>query len=339
MVIVCSLILPHGAMTFDGDPNPTGKKATERVSNISETQRQDCHTLFTSCTKAVELAKATSPDVIFLNTPHGICLSDTFGVYLNPNAKGNAEWNNQWKEFEVEVTLDSELAGKMIEHLRSSGIAVEGINAFTGHESPLRWGEVVPLWFLKQLTEAGIKVVIFSNPRNQMRGPSLLSEESRIGASVATFLRGLEQRVLYVVSGDLAHRHETDCQLPLYLPDPRWTELRTKSDTSLPFDFAIENWLKGAPFSDQPAHDLPLKSKEETAVDWDAQKATEGAKWLSKAISLKGSANSCGIYGFGILHGLLVAEMEAQGARFRAHFWCRLAPTYYGMAVAAFVRE
>ncbi len=338
MVVVCSLILPHGAMTFDGHPSPTGKMATERVRSISETQKRDCRTLFTSCTQAAELAKATSPDVIFLNTPHGICLSDTFGIYLNPDAKGNAEWNAQWSEFEVDVTLDTELAAKMIEHLRRDGIAAEGINAFTCCEMPLRWGEVIPLWFLQKFTLAGVRVVIFSNPRNRMRNACSLSDGSSVGRSVATFLRGLEQRVLYVVSGDLAHTHETDCQLPLYLPDPRW-HMPPAADAALLFDFAVENWVKGTTFSEDQAAKVVLKSTEGTTVDWNSQKASEAAQWLSKAISLKGSARSCGVYGFGILHGLLVAEAEAQGAKFKAHFLCRVAPTYYGMMVAAFVRE
>ena len=50
----------------------------------------------------------------------------------------------------------------------------------------------------------------------------------------------------------------------------------------------------------------------------------------------KDAAYSCGIIGFSVLHGLLLAEIE-QETRFMLHFLCRLAPTYYDMMVAAIV--
>ena len=336
MVIVSTLILPHGAMTFDGRPNPIGKMAVDRSNIISESQRRDCNALFAACSKAAEIAKATSPDVIVLNTPHGVCLSDAVGVYLNADAKGSAEWNGQWNEFEVNVILDKELAGKMIGHLRNDGISAEGICTFAICETPLRWGEVIPLWFLQDFTKTGVKVVIFSNPINKMRGCGPLPERANIGHSVAKFLRGLEQRVLYVVSGDLAHTHETDCQLPLYLPDPR-SNMPAACDTALPFDLAVENWVKGIAFPTDIKG--PVKNTEKLTTKWDGTVSQNAAQWLAKAIDLSPSARSCGIYGFGILHGLLVAEIEEQGGNFTAHFLCRLAPTYYGMMVAAFVNE
>ena len=324
-------------MTFDGHPNGGGS-TTERVKVISEIQRRDCNALFAACSKAADIVKATAPDVIVLNTPHGICLSDAVGVYLNPNAKGNAEWNAQWTEFEVSVDLDMDLSGKLLKHLQNDGISSEGITAFTVSEMPLRWGEVIPLYFLQDFTKAGVKVVIISNPRNKMIGltSESYSETAHIGNAIAKFLRALDQRVLYVVSGDLAHAHETDCKLPLYLPDPRWT--LPPSDTALPFDLAVENWAKGVAFSPEYAKG-PVKSLEEEEIKWDGTVAKEAAQWLSKAISLKGSARSCGIYGIAILHNLLVAEMEKPGATFSSRFLCRLAPTYYGMMIATFVKD
>ena len=337
MGIVSCLILPHGAMMFDGNPNG-GSPTTERVKVISELQRRDCNALFAACSKAAEAVKATSPDVIVLNTPHGMCLSGAVGVYLNARAKGNAEWNGQWTEFEVDVALDTDLSRKLLDHLQSDGISAEGITAFTVCEMPLRWGEVIPLTFLQDLTRAGVKVVITSNPTNKMRGLKTLSETAHMGRSIAKFLRALDQRVLYVVSCDLAHTHETDCQLPLYLPDPRWN-MPSASDTALPFDLAVENWVKGVTFSAEHATG-PLKSLEEKQVKWDGIVAKEAAQWLSKAISLKDAARtSCGLYGVAVLHNMIAAEIEKPGTSFTSHFQCRLAPTYYGMMVAAFVKE
>ena len=339
MVIVGSVILPHGAMVFDGNPNVAdGTPTSERIRAISVTQRHDCGVLFTSCSKAAEIVKKTCPDIIFLNTPHGICLRDAVGVYLNSTAKGNAEWNKNWSEFEVELKLDTQLADKFIEHLLSNGIAAEGITAFTKCEIPLRWGEVIPMWFLQDLMSTGgkeVKVVIFTNPVNKMRGPTLLPSRANIGRSIATFMRGLDQRVLYVVSGDLAHNHKTDCQNDLYLPDPRWAF--TLSSTALHFDVCVENWIKGVPFTPkEEKRELIQKSAKEYTVQWDAAITNDAEQWLSKAIALQSSNYSCGIFGFGVLHGVLLAEIE-QGTRFTSHFLCRLAPTYYGMMVAAFV--
>ena len=80
------------------------------------------------------------------------------------------------------------------------------------------------------------------------------------------------------------------------------------------------------------------KSTNECTVPWDAAVTKDAELWLSKAIALQSSAYSCGIFGFGVLHGLLLAEIE-QGTKFKSHFLCRLAPTYYGMMVAAFVNH
>ena len=340
MVIVSCLIYPHAPMIFDGHPNGGGP-TTERVKVISELQRRDCNALFAACSKAADIVKATAPEVIVLNTPHGICMSDTVGVYLSSSAKGNAEWNAQWTEFEVDVDLDVELSRKLLKHLQNEDISAEGLTAFSisVYAMPLRWGEVIPLYFLQDFTRAGVKVVIISSPNNKVEGFKSLSETAHIGNAIAKFLRALDERVLYVASGgDLAHAHETDCQLPLYLPDPRFPNLPLASNIALSFDLAVENWVKGVAFSAESAK-RPVKSLEEEGVKWDRTGAKEGAQWLSKAISLKDSVYSCGIYGIAILHNLLVAEVEKPDSSFSSRCLCRLAPTYSGMMVATFVKD
>ena len=247
MPIVSSLILPHGAMVFDGEEGCTSS-AAERIKALPETLKDDCQALFRACCEAVDMAKATGkPEIIFLNTPHGICLSNYLCVYLNSRAKGNAEWNDQWMEYNVDISLDNKLATTFVEHLQKDGIPAEGMRAFTACEAPLRWGEVIPLWFFRDLTagERGVKVVIFSNPLRKAKEDEPLSEVTKVGRSIEKFLSGLEQQVLYVVSGDLAHSHKTDCTLPRYLPDPRWN--MPTSDRALTFDVYIEHWIKCSP--------------------------------------------------------------------------------------------
>lgn len=335
MPLVSSVILPHGAMVFDGGDGCTAA-AAERLQKLPESLRGDCQTLFKASCEAADIAKATKPDIIFLNTPHGVCLSNSHCVYINSKAKGNAEWNYQWTEYDVNVDLDSELAKSFVEHLQKDSVSVEGMLAFSACEVPLRWGEVIPLWFFRDLTAAGVKVVIFSNPLKR-RQPLRLSEVVEVGHSIANFFNGLKQRVLYVVSGDLAHSHKTDCTLPLYLADPRW-DMPT-SEKALPFDLCIERWVRcWVRCTDYSSENVtgPIKTKEKHLVTWDGASSGNAEHWLSEAMDLKQVALSCGIYGFGILHGILTSEVKRKVA-FDAHLLCRLAPTYYGMAVAAFI--
>ena len=281
MPLVSSVVLPHGPMVFDGGAGCTPAD-TERLQKLPETLRDDCQTLFRGTCEAVDMARATKPDVIFLNTSHGICSSDIFCVYINSKAKGNAEWNDQWTEYEVNVELDSYLAKTFVEHLKKDNIAAEGILlAFTEYELPLCWGEVVPLWFLRDLTANGVKVVIFSDPLKR-KLPFHLPEVAEVGQSISKFFNGLKQRVLYVVSGDLAHSHQTDCTIPLYSPDPRFN--MPTSDQALPFDLCIEHWVRGTPYSPDNIPG-PKKTKVKHSVTWDGTASKNAERWLSKAIA------------------------------------------------------
>lgn len=336
MPVVSSVVLPHGAMVFDG-ANGCSVAAAQRLNNMSDTMREDCQALYRGTCAAAELAKACKPDVIFLNTPHGVCLSNTHCVYLNKKAKGNAEWNGQWAEYDVSVDLDPDLARAFLDHLQKDGVAAEGMVAFASCEAPLRWGEVIPLWFFRDLTAAGVKVVIFSNPLSRSKSSPGFKEITSVGSSVSRFMNSLKERVLYVVSGDLAHSHTTDCTTPLYLPDPRWN--MPISDTALPFDICVENWLKCAPYSSQDIIG-PIKMMEEHSITLNEGTIDNAELWLSRANDMKTTALSCGVYGFCILHGMLSADVRrSQHASYTAHCFCRLAPTYYGMAAAAYIKQ
>jgi len=325
MPLVCSLVLPHGAMSFDGGPGGSPDH-DKRLSELPQGIKTDCTTLYQSFLSAAQLAKDKKPDIIFLNTPHGVCLSDHLCVYLNDKAKGNAEWNEQWMEYSINVEMNPDLSQQFLDHLQSDGIRAEGMASFAKCEAPLRWGEVIPLWFFKDLIESGMKVVIFSNPLSRSK-PLVVDELSLVGRSVGRFMHGLTERVLYITSGDLAHTHATDCSLPLYLPDPRWN--MPPSDTALPFDNHIQKWL----LAEDPSSDYcEPKLSALRSSEW---KVSNGHHWLSEAMKIKKQARSCGIYGFGILHGVLA--LMAKEKPITSQVFCRLAPTYYGMPVAAHV--
>ena len=67
------------------------------------------------------------------------------------------------KSTNIHVDLDSDLEKPFLKHLQKYGVSAEGVVAFTACEAQLHWGEVIPLWFFRDLS-AGIKGVIFSNP-------------------------------------------------------------------------------------------------------------------------------------------------------------------------------
>ena len=70
-------------------------------------------------------------------------------------------------------------------------------------------------------------------------------------------------------------------------------------------------------------------------IEW---KDEEALAKLHQCMELQSTAKSCGIYGFGVLHGLLASEHKS-GSTIYSHFLTRCAPTYYGMMCAYFEKQ
>jgi aromatic ring-opening dioxygenase LigB subunit len=128
--------LPHGTMLLDPHRKdlPDGAKS-----------------LHLSCMKISDKIAELNPDLIILLTPHGINLHQAINIYqpgvLNSKAIGNAEWNNQWNDYSVDVDLDGETSQDLYLYLKQRLSKVEGMLSFGGLSAPLRWGEVIPLYF------------------------------------------------------------------------------------------------------------------------------------------------------------------------------------------------
>ena len=152
MVVIGCTILPHGCMVFDGDSSSSSRYCQERNSQLHEVGGDrlsaGCQALFRGCIEVSNKVSDWDPELIILHTPHGISLSGAAGIYLNDKAKGNALWNEEWADIEVCVDCDNKIANNLLKTMLSRGIKVDGISCFGATESPLRWGEVVPLWFL-----------------------------------------------------------------------------------------------------------------------------------------------------------------------------------------------
>lgn len=190
MGIVGAFILPHGSMVLDH------KKAKKQGA-------EELHIAMVSIAKQI---KDLKPDLIFLTSPHGISNSNDFGIYLNKIAKCSAEWNDDYKEFSCKVQLDQEISEKLLNYLLDKETAISGIASYTpSMEIPLRWGEAVPLWFLKDLSA---KFVIMSQPLKRIdMAKDMIPETLTLGNDLRLFFEKLNRRVVVIISADLAHTH------------------------------------------------------------------------------------------------------------------------------------
>ena len=215
MVFVGAGVFPHGTLPFDGDPNSESSSCLERHAALPENLKDKFSALYKSYVRLAEFIANKKPEIVILYTPHGISLtSGSAAIYTADVAKGNALWNNCWQEFEVEVPLDSERAATLLDHLQKWGVRADGISCFGKTEAPIRWGEVVPLWCLdKQLRSENVKYIIFTVGRK-----SEPKELQMLGEALQRFISSLSERVAVVMSGDLAHTHKHNCDIPLYLP-------------------------------------------------------------------------------------------------------------------------
>ena len=213
MVFVGAAVLPHGTMIFDGAPNSESAACRKRNSTMPAELIKQCSALYSSCEQAADLLAKMNPEVVLLVTPHGLSLSSgSLGIYMATAAQGNALWNDEWRDIELNVPLDSQLSAHLLEFVQRRGIKADGIITFSMMEAPIRWAEVVPLWFIDRKTDSDkVKYMIAATARNT-------ESLDVIGKALHDFVSGLDQRVAVIMSGDLAHTHEATCNIPLYLP-------------------------------------------------------------------------------------------------------------------------
>ncbi len=219
-------VFPHGALSLIPGQYPI-------YNGLEEINK--------SCFKLSNEIYNINPEVIFLITPHGISLENNFGVYLNNYAKGSAEWKGAYKDFHFEGIIDSEIAKNLLYYLQQNGNKAEGIVSYAEDEYiPLRWGEVIPLWYINQAyTNNSIeaktfpKLIILSLPRkrnlinfdsdkkkiinnNDFKHLSynennyevdFLKECHKFGRSMGEFCNENIKNFIMIVSGDLAHKH------------------------------------------------------------------------------------------------------------------------------------
>lgn len=182
--------LPHGTMTLD--PSRADLPKTAEL-------------LHSSCLKIGEKIVSLDPELLILLTPHGINLHHAFNIYQpgvsDGRASGTAEWNQEWRNYSVDVELDGAASRDLHSYLKQRLPNVEGMLAFGGLSAPLRWGEVVPLYFALHpwtTKDSSVcrppKAIIIAQPARGITGMRIFDESCSCFAT-EYFFRGRERRL------------------------------------------------------------------------------------------------------------------------------------------------
>ena len=349
--------LPHGTMILDP---------------LRADLPKDAASLHSSCLKISEKIASLQPDLLILLTPHGLNLHHAFNIYQpgvsDGRASGTAQWNSEWTNYSVDVELDGAASQDLYSYLKQNQVNAQGMLAFGGLSAPLRWGEVVPLYFAFHhwtLNDVSLrprpKVVLIAQPARGSTGLMNLVE-SRSCSMIGVFLdeereayrakqpgvqiefgRALRswcdqssKRVLLVISGDQAHTHAWSSDLPaIYQPDPSCLSIFPQAGTPYApkFDELICRWMTGQ-----------RSSSTDSVYQLDQRLLVEEAGSIEK------HARSCGYVGSLAVQGVLDKEwienridqprrsIDPLAQWLLTDFFIHC-PTYYGMLGALFVRQ
>ncbi|MHA1112366.1 MAG: hypothetical protein ACTSRE_14820 [Promethearchaeota archaeon] len=219
MVLSAAFIVPHGALILDALPSHTDG-------------RYELHQAMVRVTNQIS---QLNPDLVLVTSPHGISLSNDYGIYINESAHGTAEWEGEYQDYKIDVDIDLEFAEELFKHLEAKQQPISKITAFSrGVSIPLRWGESVPLWFLKDIPES--KYVFLSQPQKRYDPSSnFVLETTRLGENIFQFINTHNKRIVVLISADLAHTHQEEGPYGFY----------EKADT---VDALLEEWMR-SPYS------------------------------------------------------------------------------------------
>ena len=213
-MIIGAGIVPHGSLILehsDFSLFPGAKNLFQAMKSLSK------------------IIEKQNPEIIFMITPHGIQLSNSFGIYLNESGNGSAEWNNKYQNYTVQINISSKFSHKLFEYLKDNQVEIESIIAFSEKKSiSLKWGETVPLWFLKNLNT---EYVIFTIPSRRYDNPkNMIPELQQLGDQLFNYLNNSAKKIYFLVSGDLSHTHKENGPYNF-------------SNKANEFDILIEEWI------------------------------------------------------------------------------------------------
>ncbi|ETO21886.1 hypothetical protein RFI_15319 [Reticulomyxa filosa] len=309
--LVGAFFLPHGSLILTPEEPDVGALALHEGMEQSG--------------KEIEALK---PDLILLLSPHTMTTTDRMCVYMDNHAKGSAAWKDKWKGFEVDVACDGNLAYDLVKWLHASKNKYS--SKVTGLKTPidcseLHWGEVIPLWFIRNLVDINLSkkvepskksvpvIVMSSRPmflRSTQCHPAISKASQnnyyKFGESIAEWIdNNKDKKIVVIVSGDLSHRHMcTRGQEQVYSVNTNAAER---------FDAYAYEWM-----------------------------CTLDDKALNKATKLDPEAWSCGLCGMLILNGIIHWWQRTNGGKSSVQSKVIVPPThpsYFGMTIASFQFE
>ncbi|KAJ6636478.1 Protein TTE1956 [Pseudolycoriella hygida] len=301
MPIVGGFVFPHGAITLD--PNTRDFNV---VPAVKPTSKQDSINLHSAMAKNAESLVNLRPDLIIFSTPHGLRLKNSFLFLSNLKAKGSAEWDGDWTEFIAGFNIDVDSSNSLVTHLVGTQTPKETL--------PLRWGEVIPWWFINNAAEnAGFQLppVIYIGQPSKRSQEGMIPELLKLGKNIYQWTESNEnvasKNIVVVISSDLSHYHSDDPTSPYAF-----------NEVATVFDEYIKQWAE-----------IDMNSSNnQTSYD----------KLITKAGGCVDPAGSCGYTGLVTLHGIL-DEAVHRGSNFKAEVLDYSAPTYYGMMVNNFINS
>ncbi|PFX30234.1 uncharacterized protein LOC111323834 [Stylophora pistillata] len=278
-VLVGAFVMPHGGIALDpryfNTTNATAKAQAWLVHDASK-----------EVGKQIEDLK---PDTIVLSTPHGIAAPEDFIFYLSPRGFGYSDTDNCACPpccYNLSVVMDTKGSETLVRMLKEENENVSYLSAFgpPGNEDvpfPLRWGEVVPLYFTKGvLGLPSTKAIILSQPsRRYTESVKMIPELRHLGESLFGILHSQLEKIVVIISADLAHTHLKSGPYGF-------------STAAEPFDKACGAWV-----STQDSEKL----------------VAEAASYVDKALS-------CGFTGLVMLDGMLKAGPFAWKSRLLANY-------------------
>jgi aromatic ring-opening dioxygenase LigB subunit len=301
-----AVILPHGDAAYDPTIHEKGTPGRQAANAISAGAHQAEEWLST---------KFSSDTTVFLSTPHGIALSNEFGVFLNAAASGRAEIGKDLHDKHHDsytilippITLNRNLSQSLLEMLK--GENVTGISLPDEPADVLRWAEVIPTLLIPGSID--IEHVIWTHPlRRYDMAPAMVPELLRVGNMLGEWMEEIDHDFLLVMSGDMSHTHQPDGPYGY-------------SNTSPIMDEALGRWANGN-LCDNADH------------------------LLVTASSLQNQALSCGFTGFVLLHGMLCGENgttsgdglpKQNKAAWNSTVLVNRNATYFGMMAATLARR
>ena len=306
-------ILPHGDFAIDPTLLPALTPEREAADAIAKG----------AASVGKWFGETVNPDLIFLSTPHGIELTNDFGLYLGSKASGTATiggdlHNASHPSYNVRlpsILLAPELSQTLVNETSKNRLNVSGIlvSADDSEDEPLHWGEVIPLLLIPRRNRSSYasaaiaqnkqrQHVILSHPlrRYTEAAAELVPELLHLGRWLGKWMEQLPRHVGVVISADLSHTHQADGPYGY-------------SNTSALFDAAVNRWAQ-----DPCSHD--------------GQNSL-----LVEARDLQVDAKSCGYTGLVMLHGMLCSCCTV--TEWVSHVAVNRNATYYGMMAAQFQRE